>query len=121
MMSAVKTPTRARSLADLRKQLTSPGEELERALEVEALSAAGGFLGAVEAERERKGITRSDLAESASMQRTALARLLDETDANPTVRTLVRLLWAAGLHAEITIRQREKSEPHVMRVYAELP
>lgn len=119
-MSAVKTPTRARTLADLRTQLTPTGEELERALEVEALTAAGDFLGAVEAERERKGITRSDLAESASMQRTALARLLDEADANPTVRTLVRLLWAAGLHAEVTIRQREKREPYVMRVYSDL-
>ncbi len=116
-MAALKTPTRPRTVADLRElDDESPDERVSRALETEALSASAALLGIFDERRERNRLSKADLARSIDVERSAISRLLNDPSANPTISTLVRLLWGLGLHAEITVRDRRQGDKHVLEV-----
>ena len=95
------------------------GAGVSRALDIEALSASAALLGAIEQTREARGLSKAELARSVDLQRTAVSRLLEEDAANPTLRTLVRLLWAVGLHAEVIVRRRRPGDDRILEVSEE--
>lgn len=120
-MPAMKTVPRPRTIADLRAlDATSPAEGKERALELAAMSTSAEILGLFEEQRQLKGLTKADIARTLDAQRPAISRLLESDSANPTVRTLVRLIYALGLHAEITFRKARKSDERLIDVFDEL-
>jgi len=65
---------------------------------------------AFEEVRQRYHITQQELAERMGRKREAIARLLTIDDPNPTLNTIVDLLSALHLTADITLRQREEGE-----------
>ena len=120
-MAATKTATRPRTIADLRAlDATSPEEGKERALELAAMSTSAEILGLFEEQRELEGLTKADIARTLDAQRPAISRLLESDGANPTVRTLIRLSSALGLHAEITFRRARESDERLIDVFDEL-
>lgn len=118
-MGVMATRTRSRKVSDARALDTAPAETLPRALDIEALSASAALLGAIEQTREARGLSKAELARSVDLQRTAVSRLLEEDEANPTLRTLVRLLWAVGLHAEVIVRRRRPGDDRILEVSEE--
>lgn len=115
-MTAMETATRSHRVSDLRRQ-TTPAERLERRLDVEGLSACAAMLGLFEHEREHRALSKAELGRKVDIQRTVISRLLSaDGDPNPTVQTLVRLLYGLGLHADITVRHREPGEARVLEV-----
>lgn len=121
-MASMKTVTRVRSITDVRAvdPIGTPEEQLERALEGEAMSAAADLLGIFEEQRELEGLSKAEVGRTLGANRTAISRLLESDGANPTLRTITRLLYALGLHADITIRQARENEDGVIDVWDEL-
>lgn len=113
-MALMRTATR--SVADIRALDRVEGEDLTRALDVEALSASAALLGAIEQARETRKLSKAEIAKVLGLQRTAVSRLLEEDEANPTMRTLARLLWAVGLHADVILRARRPEDDRVLEV-----
>ena len=68
------------------------------------------LLHAIEAARKHLQLTQEQLAERMGRKREAVSRLLSADDANPTLNTIVELLSALNLTADITIRQAEEGE-----------
>ena len=68
------------------------------------------LLRAIDAARKQLQMTQEQLAERMGRKREAVSRLLSADDANPTLNTIVELLSALNLTADITIRQAEKGE-----------
>lgn len=119
-MAVMTTVTRSRKVSDVRGlDRLSPEGELARVLDVEALGASAALLGAIEHAREERKQSKADIANALGLQRTAVSRLLEEDGANPTIRTLTRLLWAVGLHADIALRPRGDQDDHVLEVSEE--
>jgi DNA-binding phage protein len=115
-MAAMKTTARPRRLAELRGH-ESDEERLARQLKVQALSATGDLLGLFNEHREQKAVSKAELARHIEAERTSVSRLLgDDGDANPTLHTIVRLLWGLGLRAEINIFDREPAQKRLMQV-----
>lgn len=121
-MAAMKTATRVRSIADVRAldPAGTPQEQLEHALEGEAMSAAADLLGIFEERRELEGLSKAEIGRTLGANRTAISRLLESDGANPTLRTITRLLYALGLHVDITVREAREDETGVIDVWDEL-
>jgi transcriptional regulator with XRE-family HTH domain len=121
LMAAMKTATRQRTIADLRAlDATEPEEGHERALELAAMSTSAEILGLFEEQRELEGLTKADIARTLDAKREAVSHLLQSDGANPTVRTLTRLIYALGLHAEITFRKARETDERLIDVFDEL-
>lgn len=70
--------------------------------------------------RKFEKLTKEELAERMGRKREAISRLLTGDEANPTLDTLIGMLSALGVTADITLRPtREGEEP--LRVVTELP
>lgn len=95
---------------------TVAGGEVDYALDVEVLRGVAELVSALEEIRESASMSRAEVARRISAQRTAIARLLDGDNANPTTKTLIKLFWSLGLHAEVTIRERRPADDHVLDV-----
>lgn len=74
------------------------------------MGAEIALIQALEEARKSLHITEKELAERMGKQRTAINRLFNATDANPTLETITALLAALGLHAEVTLRPAEPDE-----------
>lgn len=61
-----------------------------------------GALAALKAEREAQGVSLSEMEKRTGISKSALSRLENEPNANPTVSTLMRIAEALG--REITIQ-----------------
>ena len=59
----------------------------------------------LKAERERRGLSLSDMLRRTGMSREALSRLENHQSPNPTVRTLARYAAAVGLELHIATRR----------------
>ena len=68
------------------------------------------LLHAIDAARKQLQLTQEQLAERMGKKREAVSRLLSADDANPTLNTIMELLTALNLTADITIRQAEEGE-----------
>lgn len=60
--------------------------------------------------RERLNISKKELAERMGKRREVVSRLFNAEDANPTLETLLELLTALGVTADITLRQAVEDE-----------
>jgi len=65
---------------------------------------------AIDDARKHLQMTQEQLAERMGKKREAVSRLFSADDINPTLNTIVELLSALNLTADITIRQAEEGE-----------
>ena len=75
---------------------------------------------AIEAVRKRQHISQGQLAALMGKKREAISRLLSSDESNPTLSTLIELLSALNLTADITLRQTREGEGPI-RVALDLP
>lgn len=68
------------------------------------------FMHALEAVRQFRHMSQEALATRMGKKREALSRLLSSDDANPTLETLIELLTALDVTADITIRPTQEGE-----------
>ena len=115
-MAAMKTATRPRRLEDLRGPETAE-QRRARQLKVQALSSTGALLGLFDQQREQKEVSKAELARHMDTERTVVSRLLSEAgEANPTIETIIKLLWGLGLRAEINVFDRNPGEDRLLEV-----
>lgn len=65
---------------------------------------------AIDVARKQQHMSQEKLAAVMGKKREAVSRLLSADDANPTLNTLIELLSALKLTADITIRQSREGE-----------
>lgn len=65
---------------------------------------------AIDVARKHLQMTQEQLAARMGKKREAVSRLFSAEDINPTLNTIVELLSALNLTADITIRQAEEGE-----------
>ncbi len=65
---------------------------------------------AIDTARKYKNMSHEELATLMGKKREAVSRLLSADDINPTLNTLIELLTALRLTADITLRQAEEGE-----------
>ena len=68
------------------------------------------ILQAIDMVRRQQNISQEELASRIGRKREAIARLLSADDANPTLNTLIELLSALHITADITLRQTQVGE-----------
>jgi ribosome-binding protein aMBF1 (putative translation factor) len=90
---------RARALAD-----PAARAQYERTYRMVLLTRQ--LLQAIDAERERAGLTKAELAGRAGTNPAAIRRLLTSDSGNPTLRTVIGVADALGL--EISIQARKE-------------
>lgn len=84
----------------LREHMQDP----EFAAAFNEMGAEIALIQALEEARIALHITEKELAERMGKHRTAITRLFNTADANPTLETITALLAALGLHADVTLR-----------------
>lgn len=115
-MAAMRTATRPRRLQDLRGPETAE-QRRGRQLKVQALTTTGALLGLFNEHREQTKVSKTELADHMDTERTVVSRLLSESgDANPTIETIIKLLWGLGLRAEINVFDRHPGEGRLLQV-----
>lgn len=92
------TRIRERTLAD-----AAARERYERTRR--SVTSIRHVLQAIDAERERAGLTKAELAERIGTSPAAVRRLLTSDAANPTLRTILDLFDALNL--EVAVRPRD--------------
>lgn len=75
------------------------------------MSAEFQFMQVIEAIRSNLGISKEDLAGQMGRKRETVSRLLTGPDPNPTLETLIELLSALRLTADIRFRRAREGEP----------
>jgi transcriptional regulator with XRE-family HTH domain len=90
----------------MRKRLQNP----EIAAGFREQAAERELLRRLEEAREHLQISKEELATRMGRHREAVSRLLNATDVNPTLETLVELLMALGITADITLRLATEGE-----------
>ncbi len=93
----------------VRKRLQHP----EIAAGFREQAAERELLQSLEEVREHLHISKEDLATRVGRHREAVSRLLNATDVNPTLETLVELLMSLGITADITLRLATEGEAPV--------
>lgn len=69
------------------------------------------FMQTIEAIRRKQQITKEDLAAHMGKKRSAISRLLTAQNPNPTLETVIELLSAMRLTADITFRRAKEGDP----------
>jgi transcriptional regulator with XRE-family HTH domain len=69
------------------------------------------FMQAIEAIRLKQRITKEDLAAQMGKKRETVSRLLTTQHPNPTLETVIELLSALRLTADITFRRAKEGDP----------
>lgn len=94
-------------IADLRKVRASIERDLPniraRALVRLLLKSAGDTAPLLKQARQRVGLTVSELGRMTGIQKSALTRLENDPESNPTVRTLMRYAQALGKRVELRL------------------
>lgn len=75
---------------------------------------------AIDTVRKHQHMSQEQLATLMGKKREAISRLLSADDINPTLNTLIELLFALKLTADITLRQTREGEGPI-KVAIELP
>lgn len=76
---------------------------------------------ALEAVRKRQRMSQEQLASLMGKKREAISRLLSSDESNPTLSTLIELLAALNLTADITLRQTREGEGPIKVTVNDLP
>lgn len=66
------------------------------------------LLGALQAERQRQGLSLADIHERTGIDRAALSRLENNEEANPTLATLERYASAVGKHVIVFLSEASR-------------
>ncbi len=90
----------------LRKRMENP----EFAAGYREMSAELALVRALDQAREQLQISKEELAARMGKHREVVSRLFNTPDANPTLDTLLELLTALGLTADITLRPSSEGE-----------
>src|SRR5437762_11319318 len=88
------------------KRLTNP----EIAEGYREMVAEFQLIQAIEEIRVARHISKEALAQQMGRKRETLSRLLNDADSNPTLNTLIDLLSALRITADITLRQPKEGE-----------
>jgi len=75
------------------------------------MAAEFQFMQVIEAIRLKQQITKEDLAAQMGKKREAVSRLLTTQHPNPTLETVIELLSAMRLTADITLRRAKEGDP----------
>lgn len=100
----------------LQKRLQSK----EIAAGYQEMAAELELMHAIDTARKQQHISQEQLANLMGKKREAISRLLSADDINPTLNTLIELLSALKLTADITLRQAREGEGPI-KVAMELP
>lgn len=87
-------------------------EEYDRTLR--EVVAVRTILQAVDAERERIGISKKELAERVGMNAVVVRRLLTAEDSNPTFKTMLSICAALDLEIQIKPARRYKRRKKIL-------
>ena len=98
------------------KRLQNP----EIAAGYKEMEAEFQLMDAIEAIRKHHHISQGILAERMGKKREAISRLLSSDEANPTLETMIELLSALNITADITLREAKEGESPI-HVVTELP
>lgn len=90
----------------MRRRLQNP----EIAAGFREMAAERALMQTLEEIREQQQISKEELAARMGKHREAISRLLNASDANPTLETIIELLMALGITAEITLRPAIEGE-----------
>lgn len=90
----------------LHKRLENP----EFAAGYREMSAELALLRSLDEAREHLRISKEELAARMGKHREVVSRLFNTPDANPTLETLLELLTALGITADITLRPSNEGE-----------
>lgn len=90
----------------MRRRLQNP----EIAAGFHEIAAERALMQTLEEIREQQQISKEELAARMGKHREAVSRLLNASDANPTLETVIELLIALGITAEITLRPAIEGE-----------
>jgi transcriptional regulator with XRE-family HTH domain len=74
------------------------------------MSAELDLMRAIDTIRKQQHMSQEQLASQMGKKRETVARLLSADESNPTLNTLIELLSALNLTAEITLRQSSEGE-----------
>ena len=61
----------------------------------------------LKAERELRGLSLADVGEKTGLSKSAISKLENNEDANPTVNTLSRYAEALGMTLAVTLTEQE--------------
>lgn len=103
------TGTKPNRWAEIRERaLADPAmrERYERTRR--SVTATRQLLQLIDAERERAGLTKAELAERVGATPSAVRRLLTAEDSNPTLRTLLGLFDALDLEFSVKPKKRAR-------------
>lgn len=85
-------------------------ENEEVAAGYQEMAAELELMHAIDAVRKELNMSQEQLAQRMGRKREAVSRLLSTDESNPTLNTLIELLSALQLTAEITLRQAREGE-----------
>lgn len=95
-------------------------ENKEIAAGYQEMAAELELMHAIDTARKQQHMSQEQLANLMGKKREAITRLLSAEDINPTLNTLIELLSALKLTADITLRQAREGEGPI-KVAMELP
>lgn len=102
------TETKRRSVAKsfrqaLDEEFATAEERQSFVSDVETTIAIARLMSTLEEIREKRNVSKAEIARQMQRHAPAIARLFSGDRANPTIRTLVELLQAMGLRATLVI------------------
>ncbi|HEU5372182.1 MAG TPA: helix-turn-helix transcriptional regulator [Gaiellaceae bacterium] len=88
------------------------------ALKLAKINAIADILDAIEAAREEKHISKAEIGRRIDRKPSAVSRLLNGTEQNPTWDTLVDLAYAVDLELEVKVKKapRRRAAPAPVKV-----
>jgi transcriptional regulator with XRE-family HTH domain len=98
----IRDPAR---LAEVRTQLMGKG------LPIEPLTLLAEFGRALRSERERLGLSLSEMSARCGIEKGAISKLENGLNANPTLETLQRCATALGKVLSLSLVERERGSP----------
>ena len=99
---------------DLQRELEDPEARALFERELAKANAIATLLRSIEQARERRRLSKAEVARRVGSERSAISRLLAGTNANPTFNTLANLADALDLEIELRVRERpaRSKKPH---------
>jgi ribosome-binding protein aMBF1 (putative translation factor) len=102
--------TRLSRWSEIRERTLSTPEARERYRRTRAtIEAIQRMLQVIDAERERAGLSKSELARRIGTSPATLRRLLTSPEANPTLKTMIGLFDALDVEVELRPRREQRS------------
>ncbi len=100
--------------SDLARELADPEARAIFERELAKATAIAMLLQSIEQTRERRRLSKAEVARRVGSERSAISRLLAGKNANPTFNTLADLADALDLEIELHVRERpaKSKKPH---------